>query len=142
MATGTYGSFWEDLFNGNLDLSNLKAQLTLDAETPDFDNDDRLNDVEANKVAGTTDQALATLSITKDTTNNEVELDFSTTSETWTSVASGTVGGIIVYDDTGATSADKELVCALAFSGGTITANGSDIQVTLAGEGILKVTYG
>lgn len=121
--------------------STVKAQLTVSTYALDKEAHDNLSDVSASKVSGTTDQTVALSDPAEDATNNQVELDSSAASVTYSAVASGTTGEVIVYKDSGV-AGTSTLISYNDFSGGDITANGSDITVTWNADGILALVYG
>lgn len=148
MASGVYSQFLIDMPQGTIVWkasggSTIKAQLTDSSYT--FDNTnaethDYRNDVEGNKISGTTDQTLTLVDPAEDTTNDRVELD-SSSDLTFSSVASGTCAAVILYKDNGGASSADELIAYLDFSGGNITANGGDITVQFNAEGCVAFGY-
>ena len=142
-----YGSGLVEIGKGTIDWqatspSNISVQLTQDSYTPDKDAHEDLADVSSSEVTGTTDQAIQG-GIT-DPTHSAGTCSFdSTTNPTWSAVGPSpaeTVGGVIVYYATGVESTSTLISCN-AFTGGNITTNGSDIQVTWASDGVFKITY-
>jgi hypothetical protein len=75
------------------------------------------------------------------TAAGKVYLDPSTTSLTFTQVG-GTedVGGFVTFYSSGS-AATSPLISLHAFSGGAVTANGSDIQVTFDANGFVKFSF-
>jgi hypothetical protein len=118
--------------------STMELMLCLDAYTPNKDTHDFLDDASANRVGGTSDQALTLSDPTY--AAGTAKYDSSDATETWSSVASGTVGGVVTHKETGVESTDV-IMCTNDFSGGNITANGSDIEVTPHADGLFKITY-
>lgn len=114
--------------NGTIDWAadTIKARLVASSVTPDKD-----DTAMTGYTAIGTDQTLGSKTKTKDTTNDRIVFDAA--DPTWTAVASGTVGWIIVYkfvtNDAGSTP--------IAIVDVTDTpANGSDIVWTIAATGI------
>lgn len=89
------------------------------------------------RIAGTTDQTLATKVIGKDLTGDFAYIDAD--DPTWTAVASGTVARVVIYKDTG-TPTTSPIICSLDVA---VVANGGNITVqfaTPANGGIAKQT--
>ena len=117
----------------------MKGMLALDTHVVDPDADDFLNDVEADRVTGSTDQTLASKTNTIDGPNNRVVQDAGDL--LFGSVPAGPdAGGVILFDDTGGTPATKRLMCAVGFVG-AVTPNGSDISVAFNAAGIRRFNY-
>lgn len=142
ITTGFYGKAFEHAFNAAIDwdTNTIKCALMLDSHTPDFDTHDFRNDTSAGEAAGQTAQTIPTRTFSYNTGSNYFYLDESGTVTFSGVTASQTIGGIIVYKDTGLASTDN-LICLLAFSGGTFSSNGQDITVTFDTNGVGRITY-
>lgn len=143
MASGIYakgiGKLVDTGINWSDPGSTMKAQLTSSSYTESLDNDDFRDDVSAYQIAGTTDQAIPTKGVTYDAGNDYVYLDCGA-SITFSSVASGTCHGIVIYKDVG-TPATDNLLCWCEFTA-DVTANGSNIQVNFDTNGVVRFYYG
>jgi len=142
MASGVYWTGIAALVNGDVawDTSDIRAQLTANTYTPNFVVHDYLNDVSGSKMSGTTDADLTMTAATVDTAEPAVECDNAEAggTTTWSSVASGTTSGCVIYNNTG-TASTSVLLCWNEFTTAK-AANGSDIEVTWAAEGHIKFT--
>lgn len=140
-----FGEAFIDLISGTLDwvtsgATTYKVQLTDDAATPNKDTGANLSDV-GNRLGGadqTADKDVAESTPTK--SGGTLTVDVADASYTWSSVASGTAGGVTFYQNTG-TDSTSALICINDFSGGNVTANGSDITVTPSANGIFTIAY-
>jgi len=123
-ATGTYrawGPYARDILKGSIAVeqaSRFKAILTTSAFTPNFDNDQRLSDVTGETFEGdwpTGGLVLTNVAVSLITASDELALihDAITADEVTLPAAAAR---LIIYDDTGATSADKRLAFSAAIS--------------------------
>lgn len=141
-TSGMYKTAVASLTNGTIDwdADTITAQLTTSSYDPDFDTHDFRDDVTAYKATyATGDVEITGKTYAYDTVNNYVYLDCTATI-TFTTVTAGTCRGIVVYKNRGGASSADDLVCAIKFAS-DVTANGSDIQVTLNTNGICRITY-
>ena len=123
--------------------STVKLQLMEDSYVPGTatfrDVHDYLNDVSAYNPTSALSMAL-TLQAPQ-TAAGKVYLDPSTASVTFTSVGgSETVGGVVCYKSS-TTASNSPLIALNDFSGGNLTANGSDIDYTLATNGVAQFSF-
>lgn len=141
ISTGFYAKCFEHAFNGLIDwdTNTIKAQLMADAHVPDFDTHDFRADVSANEAPGATAQTIPSRAFSYDAGTNKFRLDETGTITFTTPTAGTTVGGVVIYKDTGAAATDC-LIALLAF-GSTFNTNGQDVTVTFNANGIGEITY-
>lgn len=130
MASLVYNSCIDDVCEGRIDFDTdtFKMMLVTDAYTPSKSHDFR-NDV-TNEVSGTGYTAggnAATPTVTKDNTNNRVDVSWTITS--WTSSTITARAGVIYKSRGGASSAD-ELVGYVDF-GSDISSVSGTFSVTI-----------
>lgn len=142
MASGVYANGIKSLCTGDIPWvsGTVKAQLTTNAYTPNFDSDDFRDDVVSYKMSGTTDQSIGSKAVNIDTANNHVNLDGPATITFSAVTAGSTVTGVALYEDNSAAASDN-LICWNEFSGGGLATNGSDIVVTFHTDGHIQFTY-
>lgn len=139
ISTGTYRAYIASIVqpgqagpgDNNPDWLNdtIKAMLTEDTETPLFDTEDYLDDVVAERSTGTTDATIVS-KVVDTATAEQVKLQGGNI--TYTAVGDGNpaVGGIITYRDA-ASDATRRLITMNDFTGGNLTPNGGNIDVTI-----------
>ena len=143
MASGVFAKGLEQILNGDLDWGTtsvfvmaVKTGFTLNKETQEF-----LDDVSASRYTGVDDVALAGESVGRDTVNDWVELNATTT--TFPSVTlSGAddIIGFIIYIEVGAESADILLFYDdIAVD---VTPDGNNVNYNPNASGIAYFTYG
>ena len=127
MASLIYNSALDDVVKGliDFDTDSFKLMLVTSSYTADKDAHTKRSDV-TNEVTGTgytSDDAAnaTTVTVTKDTTNDRIDIDFSNVS--WTSATITAAGGVI-YKSTGTASTDN-LVAYLDFGGDVTSTNGT-----------------
>lgn len=136
MASLIYNSCIDDLARNNIDFdtNSFKAMLVTNAYTPNKDTHDRRDDV-TNEVVGTgyTAGGVASVcTVTKDTANDKVTLQFAAVS--WAS-STITARGCVYYKSRGGASSADELVAYndfgsdVASSGGTFSVAASTITL-------------
>lgn len=130
MANVIYDSFINDVFaqNMNVETGTFYGMLVTDSYTPNKGTHAKRSDV-TNEVTGTgytAGGAATTVTVSLDTTNHRLNVDFSDISWTTSTI---TARGIVIYHHRGGSSSADELVCAATFgsdissSGGTFTAH-------------------
>lgn len=130
MATLIFNSFLDDLNKGNINpnADTFKLMLTTATYTPNKDTHTKRSDV-TNEVTGTGytgGGSATTVTVTKDTANDRVDLSFSNV--TWPTATITARQGVIYKSRGGAASAD-ELVAVVDF-GADVTSSGGNFQVT------------
>lgn len=126
MESLIFNSFWEDLARGNIDLDTdtFKAMVVTDAYTPDKDAHTKRSDVtnEASGTGYTAGGQAVTVTVTKDTANDRLDVDISDPS--W---ANATLSGrgIVVYKSRGGAASADELVCSIAAGSDIVSTNGT-----------------
>lgn len=130
MASVVYNSFLYDLATGAIDTDtdDFYVMLVTSSYTPDKDAHDKANDV-TNEVTGTGYTAggeETTVTVTKDTANDRLDLTFSTVA--WTT-ATITARGAVVYKKRGGASSADELVGYVDF-GSNIVSTAATFSVT------------
>ena len=135
------------LFSGDITWdsggSTVKLQLMEDSYVPGTatfrDVHDYLNDVSGYNP--TSALAMAVTPQAPQTAAGKVYLDPSTGSVTFTSVGgSETIGGTVCYKSS-STASNSPLITLNDFSGGNVTANTSDIDYTLATNGVAQFSF-
>ena len=111
MASSRYLSAIHDTTIGNIDFdtNTFKAMLVTSSYTPNFTTHDKRDDV-TNEVTGTgytAGGAASTVTVTKDTANNKVTVQFGAVS--WSS-STITARGCVYYKSRGGASSADELV--------------------------------
>jgi hypothetical protein len=142
MASKMYGNFLLKALNKEVDWDSdtIKVALLTSSYTPNQDAHDYWDDVSANEVTGTGYTAggatLGTKTATYDSGTNVVILDAADT--VWAS-STITARYAVLYDDSGATSAQKVLVGYVDFGSDQSSTNGN-FTVTWDATGILRLT--
>lgn len=126
MASLIYNSCIDDLARNNIDFdtNTFKAMLVTSAYTPNKDTHDKRDDV-TNEVTGTGYTAggvTSVCTVTKDTTNDKVTLQFAAVS--WAS-STLTARGLVYYKSRGGASSADELVAYNDFGSDVSTAGGT-----------------
>ena len=161
MASGVAGEFLQFLLQGQNQTNaknfewaatagdTCRLALVLSAYTFDPDTHEFMSSVGTNRanasaadvadedIVGITDPSVVTAS-------NAVRCDASTTLYTFAGIdTSQTVLGCVLYwyDGTNNTDALRRIISNNEFSGGTIAADGSDIEVNLHADGLFELTY-
>lgn len=126
MADLIYNSAIDDMARGAIDFDTdtFKIMLVTSSYTPDKDTHDRRDDV-TNEVTGTgysTGGSTIACTVTKDTANDKVTLQFASTS--WAS-STITARAAVVYKSRGGASSADELVFYNDFDADVSTTNGT-----------------
>lgn len=127
MASLIYNSFWEDLARGNIDLDSdtFKVLLTTSSYSESKDADLKRSAV-TNEVANgngyTTGGNSATITVTKDTANDRLDISLGGTS--W-STATITARKAVYYKSRGGASSADELIAVIDFGSDIISTNGT-----------------
>ena len=136
MASLIYNSAIDDMARNNIDFdtNTFKAMLVTSTYAPNKDTHDRRDDV-TNEVSGTGYTAggvTCACTVTKDTVNDKVTLQFASVS--WAS-STITARGLVIYKSRGGASSADELVAYSDFgnnvssSGGTFAVAASTITL-------------
>lgn len=131
MASLVYNSFYYDSFTGAINCASdsFKCMLVTSSYTADKAHDKR-NDI-TNEVTGTgytSGGNWATCTVAAvDNTNNDVEITFSITSWTTSTI---TARGAVIYKSRGGASSADELVCYIDF-GADISSSAGTFAVTM-----------
>jgi hypothetical protein len=136
MASIIYNSFLDDVFRGNIDCDTdtFYVLLVTSSYTEDKDVHDKRDDV-TNEVSGTgytAGGAAATVTVTKDTANDRI--DVSLGSASWAS-STITARKAVYYKRRGGAASADELVAVNDFgsdvitSSGTFTLNASTVRI-------------
>lgn len=142
MASKLYGNAVKAAFNKEIDFDSdsIKVALVSSAYTPNQDTHDYWDDVSANEVTGTGytagGQALASKTVTYDAANNVTILDAA--DAVW-SASTITARYAVIYDDSGATAAQKALLGYVDFGSDQSSTNGN-FTVTWDATGIVRIT--
>jgi len=129
MASSRYLSAIHDTTIGNIDFdtNTFKAMLVTSSYTPNFTTHDKRDDV-TNEVTGTgytAGGAASTVTVTKDTANNKVTVQFGAVS--WSS-STITARGCVYYKSRGGASSADELVGYADF-GSDVSSTGGTFSV-------------
>jgi hypothetical protein len=134
MASLIYNSAIDDMARNNIDFdtNSFKALLVTSSYVPDKDAHDKRNDV-TNEVSGTgytAGGAASAVTVTKDTANDKVTIQFGAVS--WAS-STITARGCVYYKSRGGASSADEIVCDfgsdVSSSGGTFSVAASTITL-------------
>lgn len=142
MASKLYGNAVKAAFNKEIDWDSdtIKVALVSAAYTPNQDSHDYWDDVEANEVTGTGYTAggltLTGKTSTYDGANNVTVLDAA--DAVW-SASTITARYAVIYDDSGATDAQKALIGYVDFGSDQSSTNGN-FTVTWDATGIVRIT--
>lgn len=142
MASKMYGQFLLKALNKEVDwdTDTIKVALVSSAYTPNQDTHDYYDDVVANEVSGTGYTAggatLASKTATYDSATNVIILDAA--DAVWAS-STITARYAVVYDDSGATNAQKALIGYVDFGSDQSSTNGN-FTVTWDATGIVRIT--
>ena len=125
MASLIYNSCLNDMATGAIDFdtNSFKILLVTSSYTPNKDTHTKRSDV-TNEITGTgytAGGASTTVTVTNDTANDRIDIDFSDVS--W-STASLTAAAAVIYKTTG-TAANDNLVAYLDFGGNVTSTNGT-----------------
>lgn len=125
MASIIYNSCLDDAVRGNIDFDtdSFKIMLVTSTYTADKDTHTKRSDV-TNEVSGTgytSGGAASAVTVTKDTTNDRIDIEFADVSF---SSATITAAGAVIYKTTGTASTDN-LVAYLDFGGDVTSTNGT-----------------
>lgn len=126
MASLIYNSCIDDLARNNIDFdtNTFKAMLVTSAYTPNKDTHDRRDDV-TNEITGTgytAGGATSAVTVTKDTANDKVTIQFAAVS--WDS-STLTARGCVYYKSRGGASSADELVAYNDFGSDVSTVGGT-----------------
>lgn len=126
MATLIYTSFFDDMARGAIDIDtdSFKCLLTTSTYVPNKDTHTKRSDV-TNEVSGTgytTGGTAVTMTITKDTVNDR--LDIAISDPSWAS-STITARQAVVYKSRGGASSADELVCVADFGSDVTSTNGT-----------------
>lgn len=142
MASKMYGQFLLKALNKEVDFDSdtIKVALVGSAYTPNQDAHDYWDDVAANEVTGTGYTAggvtLAGKTATYDSASNVVVLDAN--DAVWAN-STITARYAVIYDDSGATPAQKALIGYVDFGSDQSSTNGN-FTVTWDATGIVRLT--
>lgn len=125
MASIIYNSALDDAVKGNIDFDTdtFKIILVTSSYVADKDAHTKRSDVtnEASGTGYTTGGETTTVTVTKDTANDRIDIDFSDVA--WPN-ATLTAAGAVIYKSTG-TAATDNLVAYLDFAGDVSSTNGT-----------------
>ena len=125
MASIIYNSALDDAVKGNIDFDtdSFKIMLVTSAYTADKDAHTKRSDVtnEASGTGYTSGGDATSVTVTKDTANDRIDIDFSDVSWVSTTI---TAAGAVIYKTTG-TAATDNLVAYLDFAGDVTSTNGT-----------------
>lgn len=132
MASIIYNSSLEDLARGAIDFDTdtFYMMLVTSSYAPNKDTHTKRSDV-TNEAAGagyTAGGQATTVTVTKDTVNDRVDIAFSTVTY---AAASVTAAAAVIYKRRGGASSADELVTYLDF-GGNVTSTAGDFVVTVS----------
>ena len=127
MASLIYNSAVDDMANGHIDFdtNTFKVLLVTSSYTPNKDTHDRRNHVTSNEVSGTGYTAggvTSACTVTKDTANDRVTLQFASVS--WAS-STITARGAVIYKSRGGAASQDELVAYTDFGADVSTTAGT-----------------
>ena len=125
MASLIYNSCLNDMATGAIDFDTdtFKIMLVTSSYTPNKDTHTKRSNV-TNEITGTgysSGGTTTTVTVTNDTANDRIDIDFSDVS--WTS-ATLTAAAAVIYKSTG-TAASDNLVAYLDFAGNVISTTGT-----------------
>lgn len=134
MASLVFNSFWDNVVRGQLDVDNatFKVLLTTSGYTEDKDAHIFRSSI-TNEVAGgagyATGGATATVTVTKDLTNDRVDITLG--GATWTTTAGTTLTArkAVYYTVVGSASTDQ-LVCVVDFGTDQVASNGGTLTLS------------
>ena len=142
MASKMYGNFLVKALNKEVDWDSdtIKIALVGSSYTPNQDSHDYWDDVVANEVSGTGYTAggatLTSKTVTYDSGSNVIVLDAA--DAVW-AASTITARYAVIYDDSGATNAQKVLVGYIDFGSDQSSTNGN-FTVTFDATGIVRIT--
>jgi len=128
-----------EILKANIDLESdtIKVAFMDPSYTPDVDSEHYYSDISANIASGSTDQTLASKTVTVDDTNNRAEFDAADLSIANETITGGT-DMMVVYKDTG-TPSTSPLICYIDIAEGTITPIDGTLAITWNAEGIFAI---
>lgn len=134
MASLVYNSFWDQVIRGQLDVdgATFKVLLTTAAYTEDKDLHIFRSSVTNEVAAGAgyaTGGATATVTVTKDNTNDRVDIVLG--GVTWTTTAGTTLTARkAVYYTVVGTAGTDQLVCVIDFGSDQVASNGGTLSLS------------
>lgn len=137
MANVFYNDYRGELAKGNIDFANdtFKVMFVDPSYSPNVDNETYLSDISANRAANTTDQTLASVTVTVDDTNDQAVIDANNIS--YDPVTTDT-DAIVIYKDTGVDSTSV-LICFIDFNEGTASPIAGELAITFDSDGIITL---
>lgn len=108
MANVFYNNGKKALLTEEVDVQTYKVIFFSTSYTPDIDNEVYLSDVSASRASGSTDQTLANITVTVDTTNDRAVFDADDVAITGQTFTSDKVG---IYMSTGVDSTSTMILC-------------------------------
>lgn len=142
MASKLYGKTVQKAFNKEIDwdTDSIKVALVASTYTPDQDVHDYWDDVVSHEVTGTGytagGEALSSKTSTYDAGTNVTVLDAADV--TWAS-STITARYAVIYNDSGATNAQKALLGYVDFGSNQSSSNGN-FTITWDATGIIRIT--
>lgn len=142
MASKLYGSFLAKALNKEIDWDSddIRVALVSASYTPNQDTHDYFDDVVANEVTGAGytagGAALGSRTLTYDSANNVTVLDAADT--VWSN-STITARYAVIYDNSGATNAQKALIGYVDFGSDQSSTNGN-FTITWDATGIVRLT--
>jgi hypothetical protein len=126
MASLIYNSALDDMARGNIDFDTdtFKCMLVTSSYTPDKDTHLKRSSV-TNEITGTgytAGGAAATVTVTKDTTNDRIDISLGAVS--W-ATATITAAAAVYYKSRGGASSADELVAYIDFGGNVVSTSGT-----------------
>lgn len=142
MASKTYGNLMKAAFNKEVDYDtdDIKVMLLSAAYSPNQDGHDYLDDVIANEVQGagytSGGKTLTGKSVTYDSATNTTKFDADDVS--WAN-STVTARYAVVYDNSGATNAQKALLAFYDFTTDRASSNG-EFVIRWGADGLFSTT--
>lgn len=140
MASAFYNNYFEELAKGNIDFDSntFKAMLMTTAYT--FDKTDAFRSDLSGEASGTGysagGQALGSITITQDDTNNRANIDFA--DEVFSAVTVTDVDAYVIYKDTGNAATDV-LVAYIEFTEGAQSTVAGNFTIQPSASGAFSI---
>lgn len=116
---------------GTLKGAFMSTSYTQNPETHQY-----WSDISASIASGTTVRTIASATVTIDTTNNRVEIDFADVTET---PVTATTNQFVLYMDTGVAATSPLIACGALTT--TLSPVGGTLTLTVNAEGLAAINY-
>jgi len=140
MASAFYNNYFEELAKGNIDFDSNTFKAMLMTTSYTFDKTDAFRSDLSGEASGTGysagGQALGSITITQDDTNNQTNIDFA--DEVFSAVTVTDVDAYVIYKDTGNAATDV-LVAYIEFTEGAQSTVAGNFTIQPSASGAFSI---